>query len=329
MNLPAALYALRWLVLDTFRQSMSGKVFWIMSGVSTLAIVFCLGISVKGGVVYDEGQYYHVESGRDFVGGADGTMTLLFGMIPVKMHRGGVEEVRFIQVFLAVWFAGAAGLIMTLVWTAGMLPDFLQPSSAVVLLSKPTPRWMILLGKYLGVVLFVALQAMFFFVGTWAALGVRTGVWNNTYLLGWPMLTLQFAVFYGVSVLIASAWRSQAACMLGVLLFWIASFGINYGRYAAIAMPALAETETRTVSPITAGLAEMGYWIFPKPVDYIVMLEDLLQADKEKATLGTMPEFQFARERGQFQPFLSLLTSVGFAVVMIGLAGKQLADAEY
>ena len=40
-----------------------------------------------------------------------------------------------------------------LVWTAGFLPDFLQPSAASVLFAKPVPRWTVLLGKYAGVVI--------------------------------------------------------------------------------------------------------------------------------------------------------------------------------
>ena len=43
MNLPAAILVIRWLVWDTFRQSLSSRLFWLMLGISFLTVVFCLG----------------------------------------------------------------------------------------------------------------------------------------------------------------------------------------------------------------------------------------------------------------------------------------------
>ena len=38
-----------------------------------------------------------------------------------------------------------------------------------------------------------------FILGTWLALGVRTGVWSPGYLLAWPLVVTQFAwAFYAV-----------------------------------------------------------------------------------------------------------------------------------
>ena len=56
-----------------------------------------------------------------------------------------------------------------------------------MLLAKPVPRWLILAGKFAGVILFVGMQAALFFAGTWLALGLRTGIWLNEYLLGVPV----------------------------------------------------------------------------------------------------------------------------------------------
>src|SRR5437588_606804 len=81
-----------------------------------------------------------------------------------------------------------------LVWTAGFVPTFLEPSAASVLLAKPAARWQLLLGKYLGVLTFVGSQVLLFVVLTWLALGVRTRVWDMTYWWCIPLLLLQFAV---------------------------------------------------------------------------------------------------------------------------------------
>ncbi len=331
MNLAATIFALRWLINDTFRQSLAGRVFWIMLGVSALAIVFCLGISLEGGTIRDRDMIIESKTDKEVVDRVvdRGEMRLLFGMMKVEMHRGRMEEVRLVHVILAVWVAGALGLIMSLVWTASFIPEALQPSSAVVLLAKPAPRWLFLLGKYLGVVLFVAMQGLVFFLGTWMALGVKTGIWNNAYLLGWPLMVLQFAVFYSVSVVLAVTWRSTMACIVGVLLFWATSYGINYGRYAVLAWPTIAGPQATPLSPLARGLAETGYWIFPKPADYAILLEDLLDVDKDRATMSSYPEIQQARANGDFQPFGTLAASVLFALVMIVLAGRQFNDTEY
>ena len=36
MDAPAVIYALRWLIHDTFRQTLTSRVFWILIGLSAL-----------------------------------------------------------------------------------------------------------------------------------------------------------------------------------------------------------------------------------------------------------------------------------------------------
>lgn len=329
MNLSSTIYALRWLISDTFRQSLASRVFWIMLGVSGLAIIFCAGISATGWTIVFEKEIADPR-GKDLEGPnpEPGSMSILFGFInDVKFGRSREDAVRLVHLYLASWVAGGVGLLILLVWTASFLPEFLQPSSAVVLLAKPVPRWMFLFGKFLGVVLFVALQGMVFFVGTWLALGLKTGVWNNAYLIGWPLLVCQFAVFYSFSVLVAVSWRSTVACIVGVVLFWAICAGVNYGRYAALALPTLSGGQS--VSPVARGLMETAYWTLPKPIDFMMMLEDSLGAEKDKATLSALPEFEQARARGDYQPAASLAVSLVFAAVLIGLAGVELSKVEY
>ena len=61
-----------------------------------------------------------------------------------------------------------------------------------------------MLGKFLGLNLVVGLQASIFALGTWAAIGVATGVWSPAYLLSVPLLMLQFAFFYSFSLFLAA-----------------------------------------------------------------------------------------------------------------------------
>ena len=45
--LPTAIRAVRWMVRDTFRQSLASKLFWVVLGITALCTVFCLGMRVE------------------------------------------------------------------------------------------------------------------------------------------------------------------------------------------------------------------------------------------------------------------------------------------
>lgn len=330
MNGPALVYVLRWLIRDTFRQALAGKVFWIMLGLTLLSVVFCLGVDVRPAVERDpDGFWYSKRTGQPLTDTAEepGKLSLLYGIMRVDIRRGGEEEIHLIRLILGTWVAGTAGLLFCLVWTAGFLPEFLQPSSAAVLLAKPVPRWVLILGKYLGVVAFVAVQALLFFLLTWIALGLRTSSWQGGYLWGAPLLVLQFAGLYAFSVLLGATTRSTVACLLGVVLFWALCLGINYGRHAALAMEVLAPgTE---IPPLTLFLTQAAYWLLPKPADWLVLLEGALGAEGIKTTVAALPEFDAVRQMGQFDPFLSVASAAVFIVLMVWLAGHQLARTDY
>src|SRR5205085_9481618 len=138
----------------------------------------------------------------------------------------------------------------------GFLPAFLAPNAASVLLTKPVPRWLVLLGKFLGLNLVVGLQASIFALGTWAAIGVATGVWSPAYLLSVPLLMLQFAFFYSFSLFLAVSTRSAIACMVGVVLFWLLCTAVNTSR---------VEMWAAGASGVTRALVEAAYWVLPKP----------------------------------------------------------------
>ena len=142
-------------------------------------------------------------------------MTLAFGAVSFPVSRERSDAVHFLQLILASGIAGTFGLLLTLVWTAGFVPTFLDPSAASVLLAKPIPRCQLLLGKYFGVLAFVGFQLVIFVALTWLALGVRTKVWDVTYWWSVPLLLIQFAIFYSFSVLLAVVTRSTVACVFG------------------------------------------------------------------------------------------------------------------
>jgi hypothetical protein len=235
--------------------------------------------------------------------------------------RGAVHS---IELFLAGGVADTAGLLLALIWTAGFLPSFLDRRNISVLLTKPTPRWCLLAGKFLGVLTFVLVQSVILVGGTWLALGVRTGVWDPTYLLTVPLLLLQFAIFFSFSLLLAVCTRSTVICVFGSIVFWFVCWAMNYGRHA------LALSEKMTPDSAFSGrltwLADLGYWLLPKPGDLSIVLFDALDAGGQFQRLFDSAALAQA---GVFSLWLSVLSSVAFMAYMLVAAGRQFATTDY
>jgi len=334
MNPPTALRTVRWMVRDTFRQSLATKLFWVMLAVTAVCTLVCLSVDVTGdmpSVKYDFEVPSYLPKGEakklgeekvraDGVRVVSGEATLGFGTVKLPLGRDRVDAVRYIQVWLAAFLADTLGVLLALLWTAGLLPTFLEPQSATVLLAKPVPRWAILFGKYLGVVLFVTLQAVLFVAGTWAALGLKTGVWNGAYWLAVPLLVVNFGVFYAVSAFLAVVTRSTVAAAFGTLLFWMLCWTMNYTHLWVTAHP------WDGVTPASQFLLDAGYWVMPKPVDLGGIFFDAVGAQGFSAKL---PELEAVQKKGLFHPELAVLSSLAFAAATLGLAAYEFRETDY
>ena len=86
MNLPAALFAITWLIRDTFRQALAGRTFWVMLTVSLVCIVLCLSLSVERGPPLrdpDDVELRDPKTGEPLTGptAGSGKVTLGFGLV--------------------------------------------------------------------------------------------------------------------------------------------------------------------------------------------------------------------------------------------------------
>jgi len=250
-----------------------------------------------------------------------GRLTLAFGAVSVPLGRERGDAVHFLELILAAGIGGTFGVLLALVWTAGFAPTFLEPSAASVLLAKPTPRWQLLVGKYVGVLTFVAFQVLLFVALTWLALGVRTGVWDTAYWWCVPLLLVQFAVFYSFSVLLAVLTRNSVACVFGSLLFWLLAWGINYGSVMARGV-----SESQYLPAFTRTLTEGAYWISPKPIDAGLLLFNALNAQHhfEKPLV-----FQLLESGPGFSPALSILSSLAVTGVLLALSIYEFNATDY
>jgi ABC-2 family transporter len=331
-KLPAGLRVIAWLVRDTFRQALASGICWLLLGVSTLSILVCLSVSVVGDVTLStpdeqpdflprtapeaKDQELIKKSGVKVV---EGDLLLAFGALRVPLSRDARSAVHLLELFLAGGVADTLGLLLTLVWTAGFLPGFLDGRSVAVLLAKPAPRWCLLLGKYVGVLTFVLAHAVIFVGGTWLAIGLKTGVWDMAYWLSVPLLLLHFAIFFSGSLALAVCTRSTVASVFGSIAFWILCWGMNYGRHAAVAAEKLAPESRFSESLIW--LADLGYWILPKPADLGMLVYE---------ALGAQDYFRPLFAPGLGISFgLSILSSLAFTAWLLWAAAKQFESLDY
>ncbi|MFO0850398.1 MAG: ABC transporter permease subunit [Gemmataceae bacterium] len=335
MTLPEAIRTVRWMVWDTVRQAVATKLFWVMLAVTGVCTAVCLSVSVAGDdpgpaltdadlpavLPKKEAERIGVDKVKaDGVRVVTGQVSIGFGAVTVPIGRNRADSVRLIETWLVALVADTAGVLLALLWTAGFLPTFLEPQAASVLLAKPAPRWAILLGKYLGVVLFVALQAVVFIALTWTAIGLRTGVWFGAYWLAVPLLVVNFGTFYAVSAFLAVATRSTVASAFGVLVFWLVCWAMNFTHLRLAAYP------VDGMSQVSVFLLDVGYWLFPKPLDLGGLFFDAMSAD---GVAAPVPELAAVKAAGLSRPELSVASSAAFAAVTLGLAAYEFESLDY
>lgn len=325
-----AIRTVRWMVRDTFRQSLASRLFWVMLGLTGLCSLFCLSISVSGDEEpprhpfqlptylprFEDSEAVRKEGIRI----VSGEVSLGFGLFKFEVAKHRADSVRLIQLWMAGVLADTVGVLLALLWTAGFLPSFLEPHSVTVLLAKPAPRWSLLAGKYLGVIGFVALHAMLFVGGTWTALGASTGVWDPIYWLAVPLLIVNFAVFYSFSAFLAVCTRSTVVCVFGTLLFWVLCWAMNMTHHHLVGF------DVKGVSPASSMLMEVGYWTLPKPLDMSGVFFDAMQA-KNYST--PVPQLSAVQAKGLFHPELSLCASLLFSLVLLAISAHEFRKTDY
>jgi ABC-type transport system involved in multi-copper enzyme maturation permease subunit len=303
MNARAVSLAVRWLVADTFRQARADGALALALAVAAACALGCLTVAVEP---LPAGEGHAVEA--------------LFGLVRLEVPGGRDRAVAAAGRQLAGLVADTAGVWLLLLWTAGLLPGFLDPAQAAVLLAKPVPRWSLLLGKCLGVLAFAAACALGFVAATWLALSARTGVWDARYLLALPLLLLHFLVFFSFSAMLAAVTRSTVACLFGTMLFWLLCWATNFARQAA-----RSSAELEGMAGRLGGSVEWAYWLLPKPLDFQLILGGLL----ESPPLPGLIDLPLLAGRGLWHPGLSVLASLVAAAGLFALAAYEFLAAEY
>jgi hypothetical protein len=133
-----------------------------------------------------------------------------------------------------------------------------------------------------------------------------------------PLLLLQFAVFFGFSMLLAVSFRSTVLCVSGTIAFWAMCWAINFGRHA---VTTASVADGGKFSSVTVWMTEIGYWVVPKPVDLSCLSFDALGAQAH-----FRPIFEHS---GGISLWLSVLTSLAFTLYLLFAAERHFAKIDY
>ncbi|MBN9122306.1 MAG: ABC transporter permease [Planctomycetes bacterium] len=249
------------------------------------------------------------------------SVSVLFGAVPPFKSRPLGASVAFIQDQLVNGIGAAVTLMLSVVITAFFIPNMLRKGSLDLLISKPIGRVQLLVYKYIGGLTFIFLLSAFTIGGVWAVTGVRSGLWNPTFLLVVPVLTFTFAILYAVSTVIAVYTRSAIAAILITLAFMFFLYLLGQAKTVFDANRIVNEFD----------LPEWAYTLVDTLNNILPRYKDLDKLTTSFITDGTVPVGD-ARIRGIFVETPSWAgafgVSLAFIALMLGLASWRLVKRD-
>jgi ABC-type transport system involved in multi-copper enzyme maturation permease subunit len=224
------------LVRDTFREAFSRKIFWGFFGCSTALIlffIFILRIDVVQGAVATVSLFGNTSPGRNVQN-------------IVRQAHGAIAAFLF-----------TAGMFLAVFASAGLIPSVFEPGRIELLLSKPVERYHILIGRYIGNLLVIALNVFYLVFTVWLIFGLKTGVWTYGFLWSSALTLFVFAILLTVVVLIGVLWESAVIATM-------VTFGIM------LVSPILAQKpllERLLTSETSRNIVRTLYYVLPKVFD--------------------------------------------------------------
>lgn len=121
---------------------------------------------------------------------------------PLRLPPDQVEKL-INEIIIAVLgiFLGFFGVFASLLVTASVIPRTFEPGEISLLLSKPVPRSVIYLTRFLGGCLFTLVCAGTLVTGTFLLLWLRFDIWRPVLIGCIPLYVFLFAIYYSVSAL--------------------------------------------------------------------------------------------------------------------------------
>lgn len=199
------------IIVDSYRELIAKKLFWFVLAISLLIVISfgSIGFNDKG-VSIGYGLYTFENE------------VLKAGSPWIKSFM----DFAFASVIVTMWLAWGA-IILALISTAEVFPNFLAGGAIDLVLSRPVRRTTVFFSKYFGSLLFVFMQVAIFCVGVLLVMRWRVGEWRWPILIAIPVLVLVFSYLYSIMVLLNVLTRSTLPSLVLTLLAWMSLFALH------------------------------------------------------------------------------------------------------
>ncbi|MEW6459142.1 MAG: ABC transporter permease subunit [Bacillota bacterium] len=178
-------------------------------------------------------------------------------------HRGfELNELAAVQLFsMALYVAVLLTSLLAVLLGVGAIAGELESGTAHALLSRPVSRTAVLLGKYLGYALFMALYALFFFLTMWVLMAWQGGVALKGAAPALGLFVLQPLVLLALSFWASTVFSTIGAGVVVFILYGVSMVGGILEQIGALldraghsAAPALVNTGivTSLILPVDA-----------------------------------------------------------------------------
>lgn len=197
------------ILIDIYRELSSKRLFWLSLGLSTVVVAAfaMVGINEKGMTIF-------------------GILLEIPFVNSTVLEPGEFYKLVFYALGVRFWLAWLACLL-ALVASAGLFPELVSSGTVETLLSKPILRYQLYLSKFVGGLLFTALQITMFCLASFVVIGVRGDAWEPGVFLAIPLVTLLYSYLFAISALIGTVTRSGIAALLLTVLIWGFLFSLN------------------------------------------------------------------------------------------------------
>lgn len=149
----------------------------------------------------------------------------LMGLSQSTLADGSLgERVNAIVLTIIINPLANLGLLLAIFSSASFVPVMLEKGNIDLFLSKPISRVQLLIGKYLGVVLYVFINIFILVFGVWLIISIKFGYWDASFLTLSIVITFAFAVLYALILFFGVLTKSSIlGMMIAYLIFLILS----------------------------------------------------------------------------------------------------------
>jgi len=256
--------------------------------------------------------------------------SLFLGAVPLG-SGAPLGLALFISIITVLWIGSLVTLLVSVILTGFFIPNMLRKGTIDLLLVKPMHRWALLLNKYVGGLIFIFLNTAVAVVGIWLALGLRSGIWANSFLLMIFVYTFFFAILYSVSTFFAVLTRSAVVAILVTCGVWflLAIVNILYGFGEQHRM----REELRKV-PEAERTSDSTFWGVVRGIHYVLPRTGDLDSLGNEALLHDFipPRLIDLAQQGVHTSITwreSLTVSGVFIGLMLGLSCLRFATKDY